>query len=188
MGYSRVLPRGIELGAGNDRRGKEKSMRGRLLVLASVIGAAISGVALATPTSGTIVAETVRGDLGERLNVHTKFDNGASVHIKTKGAIEIITQRIEAAPGSSFGWHSHPGENVNVIKQGTLTLYHAKHCTEGIAYGPGTSFATHPEGVHLARNEGTETVVFFATYFAPRTDPLLPVRIDEPSPGPSCPQ
>lgn len=77
---------------------------------------------------------------------------------------------------------------MNVVKQGTLTLYHAEHCTEGIAYGPGSAFATHPEGVHLARNEGAETLVFFATYFAPRTTPLLPVRIDEPSPGSECPQ
>jgi len=163
-------------------------MHTRLLIIGFVVGSFVSGVALATPTSGTITAETVRGDLGEELNVHTKFANGASVHLKTKGPIEIITQRIEATPGSSFGWHSHPGENVNVVKQGTLTLYHAEHCTEGIAYGPSSAFATHPDGVHLARNEGTETLVFFATYFAPRTTPLLPVRIDEPSPGSECPQ
>lgn len=75
-------------------------MRGRLLIVGFVVGAAVSGVALATPTSGTITAETVRGDLGENLNVHTKFANGASVHIKTKGPIEIITQRIEATPGA----------------------------------------------------------------------------------------
>jgi quercetin dioxygenase-like cupin family protein len=163
-------------------------MRARLLIAGAAIGIVGGGVALATPPSGTITAETVRGDLDKELNVHTKFANGASVHLKTKGPTEIITQRIEASPGSSFGWHSHPGENVNVVKQGTLTLYHAEHCTQGIAYGPGASFATHPGGVHLARNEGTETVVFFATYFAPRTNPLLPVRIDEASPGPECPQ
>jgi hypothetical protein len=42
--------------------------------------------------------------------------------------------------------------------------------------------------VHLARNEGTETVVFFATYFIPRMTPALPIRIDQPSPGAGCPQ
>jgi oxalate decarboxylase/phosphoglucose isomerase-like protein (cupin superfamily) len=68
-----------------------------------------------------------------------------------------------------------------------LTLYHAEHCAQAIAYGPGTSFATHPEGVHLARNEGTETLVFFATYLAPKTSPPLPVRIDDPAPGDECP-
>lgn len=162
-------------------------MRAALLIAAVLVGVVTSGVALATPSTGTIVAETVRGDLGEDLNVHTKYANGSSAHLKTKGPIEVITQRVEAAPGSSFGWHSHPGENVNVVQRGTLTLYHAERCKEAIAYGPGTSFATHPEDVHLARNEGLETVVVYATYLAPRTDPVLPVRIDEPSPGADCP-
>ena len=159
-----------------------------VLIAGVLMGVVISGVALATPSTGTIAVETVRGDLGEELDVHTKYANGAKVHLETKGPIEVITQRIEAAPGSSFGWHSHPAENVNVVKQGTLTLYHAEHCNHAIAYGPGTSFATHPDGVHLARNETSETVVVYATYLAPRTSPLLPTRTDEPSPGANCPQ
>ena len=163
-------------------------MRAQVLIAGVLTGILIGGVALATPSSGSLVVETVRGDLGESLNVHTKYANGAKVQLETKGPIEVITQRVEAAPGSSFGWHSHPGENVNVVKQGTLTLYHAEDCTRAIAYGPGTSFATHPDGVHLARNESSETVVVYATYLAPRTDPLLPPRSDEPSPGANCPQ
>jgi hypothetical protein len=31
-------------------------------------------------------------------------------------------------------------------------------------------------------------VIFFATYFMPKTTPALPIRIDQPSPGPGCPQ
>lgn len=149
----------------------------------------LAGSASATPVIGSIVAENARGGLVEELNVNTKYDNGAKVRLKTDGAIEIITQRIEAAPGSSFGWHSHPGENVNVVKQGTLTLYHDESCTEGMDFGPGTSFATHPTEIHLARNESaTDTLVFFATYFAPQTSPPLPIRVDQPSPGPGCPE
>jgi len=164
-------------------------MRRRILVLAVAAGAVLVGTALATPIVGTIVAETARGDLDKRLMVNTEFANGARVKLKTKGPIEIITQRIVSAPGSSFGWHTHPGENVNVVMQGTLTLYHGEKCTQGISYGPGSAFATHPKDVHLARNESaTETVVFFATYFAPKTTPALPVRIDAPSPGPACPE
>lgn len=144
--------------------------------------------ALATPASTSIVVVTARGAFADELKVNTEFDNDAKVKIKTKGAIELITQRIEAPPGATFGWHTHPGENVNVILQGTLTLYHAEDCTEGIAYGPGTAFPTHPEDVHLARNEGTENVVFFATYFAPKTTPPTPVRLDAPLPAPGCPQ
>lgn len=163
-------------------------MRRRILVLALIAGAVLVGTAIATPVIG-VTAETARGGLGESLRVNTKFDNGARVKLHTKGPIEVITQRIVAQPGATFGWHSHPGENVNVVLQGTVTIYHAKKCTKAIPYAAGSSFATHPKGVHLARNESaTETVILYATYIAPKTTPALPVRIDEPSPGPECPQ
>jgi quercetin dioxygenase-like cupin family protein len=139
-----------------------------------------------TPASG-VSAETARGPLAP-LKIHGKFDNGAQVKLQTKGDIEFITQRIVAAPGATFGWHSHPGENVNVVLRGAITLYHDEACTHGVTYGPGTTFTTSPDQVHLARNETGEELVVFATYFAPRTSPPLPVRIDEAPPGAGCPQ
>lgn len=144
--------------------------------------------ALATPGSTTIVVQTARGAFAKDIDLKTEFEDDVEVEIETDGPIELITQRIEAPPGATFGWHSHPGENVNVIFQGTLTLYHDEKCTKGIAYGPGTAFPTSPDQVHLARNLGTDTVVFFATYFAPKKTPPLPVRVDAPLPGSGCPQ
>lgn len=162
-------------------------MRGWILALALVASAVLVASAIATPSIG-VVAETARGVPDKRLNVNTRFANGAQVKLKTKGPIEIATQRIVAEPGATFGWHTHPGENFNVVLSGTLTLYHDERCTTGIAYGPGSSFATSPKDVHLARNlSATETVVFYATYFLPKTTPALPLRIDQPSPGPECP-
>jgi quercetin dioxygenase-like cupin family protein len=158
------------------------------VVTALAIGAGAIGNALATPIVGTITAETVRGEPTSRLNLHTRFDNDAWVTLRTKGAIEVIVQRIEASPGSSFGWHSHPGENVNVVKQGTITLYHDDHCTDGVAYGPGSSFPTSPDETHLARNLGTEPLILFAVYFAPKTTPPLAVRLDQPLPAAGCPE
>jgi len=58
-----------------------------------------------------------------------------------------------AEPGSTFGWHYHPGENVNVVAQGTLSLYHAKKCTTEITYLAGSGFSTSPDEVHLARSD-----------------------------------
>jgi quercetin dioxygenase-like cupin family protein len=165
-------------------------MRTRIVILAVIAGVILVGVgvAIATPSSG-VTAETVGGDVTTRVNVNTRFTNGAHVKLKLSGPVEFIVQRIEAAPGATFGWHSHPGENINVVKQGTLFLYHDESCTTGTPYGPGAVLTTSPNQIHLARNlSETETIVLFATYFAPKTTPRV-VRVDQPNPNPAvCPQ
>ena len=168
-------------------------MRRRMMVLIGVsaalglIGGLIGGSALATPSMG-VTAETARGPLVEPLAVNWKFEPGNRVKLQTKGPIEIANQRIVAAPGGTFGWHSHPGPTVVTVLRGTLTLYHAEDCTEAVQYGPGTSFLNLPDEVHLARNEGTEELVIYAFYFVPAKTPPVALRIDQPSPGASCPQ
>jgi quercetin dioxygenase-like cupin family protein len=160
--------------------------------LAAVLGVVLLtavvavGVAIATPSSG-VTAETYRGNAQGQLNLFTRFSPGVSARIKTKGAFEIVVQKIVAEPGATFGWHYHPGENVNVVAQGTVSLYHAKKCTTEILYPAGSGFSTSPDEVHLARNEGTDTLIIYATYLVPKQTPALPLRIDQPSPGPGCP-
>jgi quercetin dioxygenase-like cupin family protein len=162
-------------------------MRKWILLLTVVVVGVAAGVALATPFFG-LTAETVRGTAG-KITLKEEFANDSMVTVKMRGEMEFVVQRIEAAPGATFGWHSHPGENINVIKQGTLSFYHDEACTTEIEYGPGAVFTSSPDEIHLARNESaTETVVFFATYFMPKTTPLQPIRIDQPSPGAGCPQ
>jgi quercetin dioxygenase-like cupin family protein len=154
--------------------------------LALLTAVVMVGVAIATPSSG-VSAETYRGNVQGQLNLFTQFSPGVSARIKTKGAFEIVVQKIVAEPGATFGWHYHPGENVNVVAQGTLSLYHAKKCTREVVYPTGSGFTTSPDEVHLARNEGTDTLIIYATYLVPKQTPLLPLRIDQPSPGASCP-
>jgi quercetin dioxygenase-like cupin family protein len=154
--------------------------------LALLTAVVMVGVAIATPSSG-VTAETYRGNVQGQLNLFTQFSPGVSARIKTKGAFEIVVQKIVAEPGATFGWHYHPGENVNVVAQGTLSLYHAKKCTREVVYPTGSGFTTSPDEVHLARNEGTDTLIIYATYLVPKQTPLLPLRIDQPSPGASCP-
>ena len=165
-------------------------MRKWILGLTAIATLVLIGNAVATPVIG-VVADTGRGALTEDLNWNRKFDGSGrtSLRLKTRGAIEVVTQRIEAEPQSTFGWHTHPGDTIVVVKQGTLTLYHDDQCTMGTDYGPGTAFPNRSEEVHLARNNSaTETLVVFATYFFPKSNPPVPVRIDQPSPGSGCPQ
>lgn len=173
-------------------------MRRIIVILTLAAAAVVTAIALATPASPPVgmggppnlTAETARGTFDALPKFNTKFANGGKVKLKASGPVELITQRIVATPGATFGWHTHPGENFNVIISGTLTLYHDENCTQGIEYGVGDAFSTHPDDIHLARNLGTTDVVFFATYLAPRaaTPPPTPVRLDAPLPAPGCPQ
>jgi quercetin dioxygenase-like cupin family protein len=167
-------------------RRKLRHTRFAVLGLALLTAVVAVGVAVATPPSG-VTAETYRGNVQGQLNLFTKFSPGVSARIKTRGAFEIVVQKLVAEPGATFGWHYHPGENVNVVAQGTVSLYHANKCTTEINYSAGSGFSTSPDEVHLARNEGTETLVIYATYLVPKQTPALPLRIDQPSPGPGCP-
>jgi quercetin dioxygenase-like cupin family protein len=166
-------------------------LRRRLAVSVGLVGIGallIGGVALATPVRNA-TAETARGPLVDRpLAVNWKFEPGTRVKLQTKGEIEIAYQRIVIAPGGTLGWHSHPGPTVVTVRQGTLSFYHAEDCSEEIEYATGQSFSNLPDEIHLARNEGTQDVVLFAIYFVPLSSPPLALRIDQPSPGPGCPE
>jgi quercetin dioxygenase-like cupin family protein len=165
-------------------------MRKGMMVLVAVAAALglVGGAALATPVMNA-TAETAIGPLVDRpLAVNWKFAPGNRVKLQTKGEIKVAFQRIAIAPGGTLGWHSHPGPTVVTVRAGTLSFYHAEACTEEIEYATGQSFSNLPGEIHLARNEGTTEVVLFAVYFVPQsiTTPQQ-LRIDQPSPGPTCP-
>jgi len=102
-----------------------------------------------------------------------------------KSALDLVAALSFA---SVLGWGVLLSAGTVLVVQGTLTLYHDEHCTAGTTYPAGSAFPTHPEEVHLARNEGSQELIVFATYFAPRTTPALPVRVDQPLPAAGCPQ
>lgn len=158
------------------------------IVLAVLVGVVVVGTALGTPSSG-VSAETAFGPLVDRpLDVNMDFANDSEVELKTKGPIEVAVQRIVALPGATFGWHSHPGPTIVTVKTGTLTLYHAEHCTHGIDYTAGESFSNLPHEIHLARNEGAGDLVIYASYFVPVGTSPAGLRINQNSPGGQCPQ
>src|SRR5688500_1072228 len=100
-----------------------------VLVLVGLLAAAV-GTAFGTSSTG-VTAETARGPLVDRpLDVNMNFGNGTTkVKLSTKGPMEVAVQRSVAAPGATFGWHSHPGPTIVTDSSGTLSRYHAEHCT-----------------------------------------------------------
>ena len=78
---------------------------------------------------------------------------------------DVVISQFTIAPGASTGWHVHPGPTFVIVTAGTLTRYEGSDpsCT-GVAYGPNAGFVEAPGDVHIARHEGTTTVVGMAAY------------------------
>lgn len=160
-------------------------MRTRLLlalVAALTCVVAVGGIAFATAPAGVTTTTFAIGQLDE---IHAKTTSSDwQARIDTKGASDVYVLENRIVPGGSFGWHSHPGPSLVVVKSGTLTLYRGDDttCTPEVVPA-GSGFVDDGGDIHLVRNEGSVDTVVYVTSIVPRG---VARRIDEPSPG-NCP-
>lgn len=152
----------------------------KLAFLVALIGvSAYGGSVLATPGSG--ITSTVFA-VGKFDELEAKTLSGDwQARISTKGATDVHVLENRIAPGGTFGWHSHPGPSIVVVKTGALTLYRGDDptCT-GQTIGAGSGFVDDGGDIHVVRNEGAVETVVYVTSLVPRDAAR---RIDEPSPG-----
>ena len=86
---------------------------------------------------------------------------------------EVVQVRVELAPGVSFPKHTHPGEEIIYVLEGTW-----EYTVEGkppvILKSGGVLFI--PAGaIHSARNVGTGRAAELATYIVEKGKPLITV-------------
>lgn len=135
--------------------------------LAALLAAtATAGVALGTPAQ-FVSSSTLGGGALEPVNLLVKTDPWMT-QLRTKGdtTVQVVENRV--APGGSFGWHSHPGPSVIVVKAGTITFYQGDDptCT-GTSYSAGDALVDPGNIVHIGRNEGAVELVVLVTRFLP---------------------
>jgi quercetin dioxygenase-like cupin family protein len=159
-----------------------------LVLLLGVVGAAVyGGVALATDPSGVI---TTPIGVGRFANIDsttkTDIDPGAATdfwqaRIDTKGASDLYVLQNTIAPGGTFGWHSHPGPSLVIVKSGTATFYMADDptCSPHVVT-TGSGFVDNGHDTHVVRNEGTVDLVTVVVSFVPAG---FARRINEPAPA-----
>jgi quercetin dioxygenase-like cupin family protein len=156
-------------------------------VLITVVAAALGGAAFATPGSGVLSAPVVaRAAFAEPVDMKFKVGLAPADVLRVDDAKDTVMQQITIAPGGTTGWHSHPGPVVVLITSGAMSFYDSEDpsCTAK-TYTVGTAFIDSGQGhVHIARNEGSDNLVLWATYFD--VPPGQPFRIDVPNPG-NCP-
>jgi len=172
---------------------KAKMTKKRLafLVIVASVSTGLVGVALATPSSGIVTAPVwARASFVDPVNIKFKIKGHGQEVIHVRDAQQTVVQEIVIAPGGHTGWHSHPGPVVVLVKSGALTFYSGEDgtCTSR-TYSAGQAFIDSGQGhVHIARNEGSENLELWATYFdVPPIVPGVPgsgaFRIDALDPG-----
>ena len=161
-----------------------RSKRFLLISLAAVALVSIAGASavLATPSSGVTTTTFAVGAFDE---FDAKVvDPDFQVRLSTKGTSDVHVLENRLAPGATFGWHSHPGPSLVVVKTGALWVYTGdERRLEPEIVHAGHGFVDGGSDVHMVRNEGSvETVVYVVS--------IVPTgatrRIDQPAPA-GCP-
>lgn len=164
------------------------TLRTSLVLALAGSAVAVIGTAVATPPSGVLSAPVVaRGAFADATDIKFKVTGHGQQIIHVDNAGDTVVQQIVIAPGGWFGWHSHPGPVVVVVKSGELAFYDSDDptCTPRI-YVAGQVFVDRGQGhVHYAQNPGTTAnLELWATYFD--VPPGASPRIDARAPG-NCP-
>lgn len=160
------------------------------LVMAAGLSVAYVSGALATTPVG-VTTTTFGVARFENIDSMTKTDLGPGgthhfwkARINTKGASDLYVLQNTITPGGTFGWHSHPGPSLVIVKSGTATFYLGDDptCTPHVVPA-GSGFVDNGHDVHVVRNEGSVDLVTVVVSLVPAG---FTRRIDEPSPG-NCP-
>lgn len=150
---------------------------------AALVGAAVVGVGVLPsaaqdpPPPPSVQPLTGRAVFTDDVDVKIKLkgDGGGAVVSNAKDPSRTVVAQITVPPGSSFGWHTHPGPVVVNVKQGELVYVPAEDCSRR-SYLAGTAFVDPGHGhVHNAYNPSTSgDTVLVATFFqAPASGSLL---------------
>jgi quercetin dioxygenase-like cupin family protein len=160
-----------------------------ILILGVVGAGAYGGIALATPSAG--VTTTVFGvgrfnhiDAKTRSDIKPGRSRDAwEAAIKTRGASDLYVLQNTITPGGTFGWHSHPGPSLVIVKSGTATLYMGDPGCPSQVVPAGSGFVDDGHDLHVVRNEGSIDLVTVVVSLVPAG---VTRRIDEPAPA-GCP-
>ena len=83
---------------------------------------------------------------------------------------ESVTAVAEFQPGGTVGRHTHPGEEVGYILEGTIVL--EQEGKASVTLGPGKTFFIPAGTVHNATNRGTVPARVLANYIVEKGKPL----------------
>jgi quercetin dioxygenase-like cupin family protein len=137
-------------------------MRGKSRALVAIALSAGAALFLSTAfaQAPTITSKLlVRGKVG-KLNAR----NGGVVVKRKVGSADVVMNRFVFQPGSSSGWHKHPGVALVTVKSGALQIVN-RFCRKKV-YRKGQVYVEQGHK-HLGRNRGNKKAVVLVTFIVP---------------------
>ena len=86
---------------------------------------------------------------------------------------EVIQVRVDIAPGVAFPRHTHPGEEIIYVLEGTLEYHIEGQPTATVK--PGDVLFVPAGTIHSAKNVGKDYGAELATYIVEKGKPLITV-------------
>ena len=83
---------------------------------------------------------------------------------------EAVVARVEIAPGGVAGWHTHPGDEISYLMDGTVTVMVAGQPPRQVSAGEG--FVIPAGVVHNARNDSASAIKLVGVYVVEKGKPL----------------
>ena len=148
-----------------------------VLVPCAVVGSGSTASSDETPAA----APPPTVELLSRGAVAKPFEAEANgIELETKRRIDVAVAHLTFQPGSSTGWHRHPGPTVVTVTAGELTITDRK-CRSQV-FEAGDAFVEEGPPRHIAVNTGDTVTETFVTFFVPRGAAALSI----PASAPSC--
>ena len=122
-------------------------------------------------TMAALVAGTVLAPLGAQAQTPGVTRTDLQRHDLSSPGREAIQVRVDLAPGVAFGKHTHPGEEVIYVLEGTLE--YQLEDKPPVTLKAGDVLFIPAGTVHSARNPGSVTGSELATYIVEKGKPLL---------------
>ena len=147
-----------------------------------VVIASVGAVALASPPSGVTPTLLARGTY-DAFKVTSGKSSPIDFKAKAKRSVDLVVRKHDYLPGSTTGWHSHPGPVFITVTQGQLTYYHYddRNCTPHVV-SAGQGFVDDGRG-HIVRNESGQPAQDVSVIIAPVGGAF---RGELAAPGPYC--
>ncbi len=148
-------------------------------VIVGVVFLSVVTVAMAEPPKG--VTPNVIGRA--TFDAFDLQSDPLALSAQAKGLVDIIVRTHDYAPGSSTGWHSHPGPIFIQVIEGQVTFYERDDptCTPKLV-SKGQGYVDTGKG-HIGRNESGMPAKDVAVIFAPVGKPF---RAELEAPSPQC--